>query len=115
MFSKETYLNRRKALRENLSDGILLFLGNVENPMNFDDNPYPFRQDSSFLYYFGIQEPKLAAIVDLDENKSIVFGDELGIDDIIWMGSQERISSKAEKSGVDETRPFQNLFDYVKQ
>lgn len=115
MFSKETYQNRRKALQENCSDGILLFLGNVENPMNFDDNPYPFRQDSSFLYYFGIQEPKLAAIIDLDENKTIVFGDELGIDDIIWMGSQESIKSKAGKSGVEETRPFHNLFEYVKQ
>lgn len=113
MFSKETYQNRRKKLKSNVDGGILLFLGNEESPMNFADNTFPFRQDSSFLYYFGIQEPKLAAIIDLDEDKTIVFADELGIDAIIWMGSQESIKSKAEKVGVTETQPFNNLFDYV--
>lgn len=113
MFSKETYQNRRAELQKNISGGVLLFLGNIENPMNFDDNPYPFRQDSSFLYYFGIQEPKLAAIIDVDEDKTIVFGDELEIDDIIWMGSQDTIKSKANQAGVAETQPFQSLFNYI--
>src|SRR5699024_11423343 len=113
MFSKETYQNRRAELQKNISGGVLLFLGNIENPMNFDDNPYPFRQDSSFLYLVGIQEPKVAAIIDVDEDRTIVFGDELEIDDIIWMGSQYTIKSKANQAGVAETQPFQSLFNYI--
>lgn len=115
MFSKETYQNRREKLQAKVNDGILLFLGNEEAPMNFADNTFPFRQDSSFLYYFGIQEPKLAAIIDIDEDKTIIFADELGIDAIVWMGSQETIKAKAEKVGVTETRPFQELFTYVQK
>ncbi len=115
MFSKETYQNRRKVLANTVSDGVMIFLGNVENPMNFADNPYPFRQDSTFLYYFGIQEPKLAAAIDANTGESIVFGDELDIDAIVWMGSQETIASKSERSGVVKTLPFAQLFDYVQQ
>jgi len=113
MFSKQTYTQRREVLRSKLSSGILLFLGNIENPMNFKDNPYPFRQDSCFLYYFGIQEPKLAAIIDLDQNTTTVFGDELSIDDIVWMGRQETLAEKSAKSGVDSTEPYQKLFEYI--
>ena len=115
MFSKETYLNRRKNLTMNFTDGILLFLGNIENPRNFALNQYPFRQDSNFLYYFGIQEPRIAAIIDINEDKTIVFGDELTVDDIVWMGQLETLHHKAERSGVTETRPYQQLFDYVKK
>ncbi len=113
MFSRKTYQERRNILKSKLSDGILLFLGNIENPMNFADNPYPFRQDSSFLYYFGISMPKLAALIDLDEDQTIIFGDELSIDEIVWMGSQETIHDKAEQSGVSTTKPFQLLFEYL--
>lgn len=114
MFSKETYINRRQQLQAKFNSGILLFLGNIDNPRNFEHNQYPFRQDSTFLYYFGIQEPRLAAIIDVDENKTIVFGDELTVDDIIWMGQLETIRHKAEKSGVVETRPYKELFEYIK-
>lgn len=115
MFSKEIYQNRRRVLKSNVSNGILLFLGNLELPMNFTDNTFPFRQDSSFLYYFGIQEPKLATIIDLEENKTIVFGDELSMDEIVWMGRQETIQAKAKKSGVEETQPFNNMLNYIKK
>lgn len=113
MFSKETYQDRRAELKKNVSKGVLLFLGNIENPMNFADNTFPFRQDSSFLYYFGIQTPGLGGIIDLEEDKTILFGDELTMDDLVWMGSQESLASKAEKSGVTETRSFEKLFSYV--
>lgn len=113
MFSKETYQKRREKLQAKVKSGVLLFLGNEESPMNFADNTFPFRQDSSFLYYFGIQEPKLAAVMDIDQDKTIIFADELSIDAIVWMGSQETIKSKAEKAGVTETRPFQDLFTYI--
>lgn len=115
MFSKETYHARRANLKKNISGGIMIFLGNIENPMNFEDNPYPFRQDSSFLYYFGIEEPKLAAAIDVDENEAIVFGDELTVDEIVWVGSQETIKEKSEKSGVANTRPYNQLFALVKK
>lgn len=113
MFSADTYQNRRNKLKEQLSGGLVLFLGNIENPVNFADNPYPFRQDSTFLYYFGIQEPRLAAIMDLDKDKTVIFGDELSIDEIIWMGRQESLHAKAEKAGVRETSAFDKLYDYI--
>lgn len=113
MFSAQTYQDRRAVLQSNVASGILLFLGNTENPVNFEHNPYYFRQDSTFLYYFGIQEPKIAAIIDIDENKTIVFGDELSIDDIVWMGRQETLKEKSQKSGVQETLPHAELSQYL--
>lgn len=113
MFSAQTYQNRRAVLQSNVASGILLFLGNIENPVNFEHNPYYFRQDSTFLYYFGIQEPKIAAIIDIDENKTIIFGDELSIDEIVWMGRQETLKEKSLKSGVQETLPYAELAQYV--
>jgi len=115
MFSKQTYQNRRKKLRENVSKGIILLMGNTESPINFADNPFPFRQDSSFLYYFGIQQPKLAAIIDVDQEDTIVYGDELNIDEIVWMGIQETIKAKAEKSGVEKTKSFAQLAEDLKK
>lgn len=115
MFSKDTYQRRRNALKQKLSGGVVVFLGNIENPVNFADNTYPFRQDSNFLYYFGIIEPGLAAVIDVDEGKTIVFGDELTIDQIVWMGRLETIHAKAEKSGVPDALPSKSLVDYVKK
>ncbi|MBK1896714.1 aminopeptidase P family protein [Chryseobacterium paridis] len=113
MFSAQTYQDRRTVLKSSISSGILLFLGNIENPVNFEHNPYYFRQDSTFLYYFGIQEPRIAAIIDIDENKTIIFGDELSIDDIVWMGRQETLKEKSLKSGVSETLPYAELPKYI--
>ncbi|MES2651478.1 MAG: aminopeptidase P family protein [Bacteroidota bacterium] len=113
MFSKEEYINRRSRLKSNFDTGILLFLGNEESPINFFDNTYHFRQDSSFLYYFGINAPKLAAIIDIDENKTIVFGDEMSIDEIVWMGRQQTLQDKANQSGVDSVKFSSSLSDYL--
>ncbi|WP_454060688.1 aminopeptidase P family protein [Elizabethkingia ursingii] len=115
MFSPQTYQNRRTVLKDHVANGILLFLGNIENPVNFEHNPYYFRQDSNFLYYFGIQEPRIAAIIDIDENKTIIFGDELSIDDIVWMGRQETLKEKGLKSDVQETLPYSELYKYVQK
>lgn len=114
MFSKEIYEKRREILKKNVSSGLLIFIGNTEMPMNFADNTFPFRQDSSFLYYFGINEPGLAAVIDLDTDQTIIFGDELSIDAIVWMGRQETIQSKAEKSGIHSRKDFWKLSDYLK-
>lgn len=113
MFQKEEYIKRRTALAGQLSSGILLFLGNEESPMNFLHNTYHFRQDSTFLYYFGIQEPNINAVIDLDENEVILFGNEMSIDDIVWMGRLETLREKADKSGVATVRPAVEFDQYV--
>jgi len=101
MFDKDVYISRRKQFAEELKSGSYLFLGNSESPMNYADNTYHFRQDSTFLYYFGINSPDLAAILDLDNDKVMLFGDEMSIDDIVWMGRQKTLKEKADESGID--------------
>ncbi|RZK26644.1 MAG: aminopeptidase P family protein [Flavobacterium sp.] len=114
MFSKEEYTNRRNRLKANFKTGILLFLGNEDSPINFFDNTYHFRQDSSFLYYFGINAPRLAAVIDIDEEKTIVFGDEMSMDEIVWMGQQQTLEDKAMLCGVKNVRPAKQLSSYLK-
>lgn len=98
MFSKETYIHRRTRLKKEVGNGILLFLGNAESSMNYADNTYPYRQDSTFLYFFGSDYAGLSAVLDVEENKDIIFGDELTLDDIVWMGTQPSIREKAKES-----------------
>ena len=95
MFETEIYRNRRRRLKRRVENGLLLFLGNAESPMNYADNWYPFRQDSTFLYYFGLDQPDLAAVIDIDEDREIIFGDELTIDHIVWMGDLPTIAARA--------------------
>lgn len=114
MFSTQTYQKRREVLTQAMGNkGLLLFLSNGENPINFEDNTYPFRQDSTFLYYFGIQQPHIAACIDLDENRTLIFGDELSMDALVWMGRQEMLQTKCEKAGVTETRSYAELAAYI--
>ncbi len=113
MFKKEIYLNRRNNLLSKFTTGKILLLGNIENPINFEHNTYPFRQDSSFLYYIGIKSPRLAAVLDAEKNETILFGDEMTIDDIVWMGQQQTLAEKADLSGIDKILPFNQLFDYL--
>ncbi len=105
MFKPETYLQRRKLLKKELGSGLLLFPGNEESPMNYPANTFHFRQDSSFLYFFGLDSPGLAAIVDVDENKDVLFGDDIGIEDIIWMGNLPKMKDRALEVGVRHTAP----------
>jgi len=113
MFSKETYRQRRTELQNRMDGGLLLFLGNSESPMNYADNCFPFRQDSSFLYYFGLNQPDLAAVIDVDEGATVIFGDELTIDHIVWMGDLPTVAERAERVGVTDTRPLAALVDVV--
>ena len=115
MFSKEIYVQRRKALCAQLKSGLLLFLGNKEAPSNYLDNTYRFRQDSSFLYFFGLDEPDLAAIIDLDAGVETLFGDDIGIDSIVWMGPQPLIREKADRVAVPNVRPMSDVADVVKK
>ena len=115
MFSKEIYVQRRKALCAQLNSGLLLFLGNKEAPCNYLDNTYRFRQDSSFLYFFGLDEPDLAAIIDLETGSETLFGDDIGIDSIVWMGPQPPIREKANHVAVEHVRPMADLEGVVKK
>ena len=87
MFAKETYVQRRARLKKTIGSGVLLFLGNDEQGLNYEDNTFRYRQDSTFLYYFGLSFAGLSALIDIDEDKEIIFGDELTIDHIIWVSS----------------------------
>ncbi len=109
MFNKETYINRRHQLKKDTGNGILLFLGNNESPMNYADNTYHFRQDSNFLYFFGISHPNLAAVIDCDSGEEILYGDDYTIDDIVWMGRQPTIDDRALQSGLSKTAPLSRL------
>ncbi len=115
MFSSQLYIQRRAILKEKIKSGIILFLGNEESPMNYSDNPYPFRQHSSFLYYYGIDRPSLVALIDLDNNQEIIFGDEMTIDDIVWMGIKPGIKELAEKCGVFEVLPMVKLYTFLRE
>ena len=114
MFSKETYIKRREVLKKSVSSGLLLFLGNGDVGVNYADNAYYFRQDSTFLYYFASDYSGLAAVIDIDEDKEIIFGDELTIDDIVWTGVQPTIREKSERVGITITKPMSELASYIK-
>jgi Xaa-Pro aminopeptidase len=109
MFSKNTYQERRRVLKAKVGKGLILLFGNDESPMNYTDNTYHFRQDSTFLYYFGIQQPGLAAVIDIDNDTEVVFGDEYTVEDYVWRGPQPTIASLAEKCGIYKVQPSASL------
>ena len=113
MFTAETYIKRREALRNKVQSGIILILGNVEAPANYPDNTYKFRQDSSFLYFFGQSHPGYAGIMDIESGEDIFFGTDVDIDDIIWMGPQPSIKELAAQVGVQKSQPFCQLKEVV--
>ena len=113
MFETLTYQKRRQALRERMSNGLILILGNNEAPANYPDNTYRFRQDSSFLYFFGHSHPGYAGVIDIDNNEEYFFGDDVDMDDIIWMGPQPSIKELAERVGVSKSFPFDKLKDVI--
>lgn len=113
MFTKETYVQRRALLKKNMGSGVLLFLGNDESGLNYEGNTFRYRQDSTFLYYFGLSFAGLSAIIDIDEDKEIIFGDELTIDHIVWMGTQPTLKEKSERVGIAETQPFASIVNYL--
>jgi Xaa-Pro aminopeptidase len=114
MFDKKIYQQRRNKLSKQVKSGLLLFLGNGESAMNYPANTYHYRQDSTFLYFFGLSFPGLAAIIDIDENKQMVFGNDLDLDDIIWMGPQPSLKSRCAQIGVSETHSLGKLEETLK-
>jgi Xaa-Pro aminopeptidase len=115
MFDKEIYIRRREELIADVKTGIIVLLGNNEVPMNYAGNPYYFRQDSTFLYYFGLDLPALAGLIDVDEQKTILFGDDISLDDIIWMGPQEALADQAAQVGIEEVNVLADLKSVLKK
>lgn len=115
MFESTTYINRREALRKKVKSGLILILGNNEAPANYPDNCYHFRQDSSFLYFFGQSHPGYAGVLDIEAGEDIFFGNDVDIDDIIWMGPQPSIKDLAAQVGVQKSMPFCKLKEVVGQ
>lgn len=113
MFEKSTYTNRRKALKNKGLNGLGLFLGNIDSPMNYTDNTYHFRQDSSFLYFFGLDFQRLAGVIDFDNGEDYLFGDDVDIADIIWMGPQVPLKENAAKAGIVNSAGYSKLFEFI--
>ncbi|UCH96469.1 MAG: aminopeptidase P N-terminal domain-containing protein, partial [Candidatus Aminicenantes bacterium] len=113
MFETNVYVARRKLLKEQVKSGVILLPGNVESPMNYPANPYHFRQDSSFLYFFGLDKPGFAGIIDVDEDKDYIYGEDFTIDDIIWMGPQPTVKELAQQVGVSHTGPLAQLKEKI--
>lgn len=113
MFKAAVYNDRRKKLRREMNNGIILIPGNFEVSFNYPANTYSFRQDSNFSYFFGLDHPDLAGTIDLDEGIDTIFGNDVEIDDIIWMGKQPSIKEQAAQAGVGNTEPLKNLTDMI--
>jgi len=109
MFDKEIYIKRRKRLKEQVGNGLILLLGSEESSMNYKDNLYPFRQDSTFLYFFGIDQPALTALIDIDNDKEILFGDDLTTEQMVWTGYKEPLQSIADRVGIPEVKRKKHL------
>ena len=115
MFDKQVYISRRKRLLEQMKDGVILLMGNSEASCNYPDNTHQFRQDSTFLYFFGLDKPDLAAVIDVETGEETIFGNDVDIDDIIWMGPQPLIADQAAEVGVSRTAPFARLADCLQE
>ncbi|NWF50840.1 MAG: aminopeptidase P family protein [Ignavibacteriaceae bacterium] len=114
MFDSKTYTQRRSLLKQQVGSGIILFPGNKESAMNYPANTYRFRQDSNFLYFFGLDYPDLTAVIDVDNNRDLLFGNDFSVDDIVWMGPQKSIRDKALDSGINESFPNSYLNRFIK-
>lgn len=113
MFHKSVYMGRRTRLKKELGSGIALFLGNVDAAFNYASNTYSFRQDSNFLYFFGLDHPGFSGVVDVDNDKDYIFGNDVDMDDIIWMGQQPLVSDLASEVGVGTTAPYTELATFI--
>lgn len=110
MFSKDTYISRRQELKKLVKSGVIILFGNNNSPCNFPNNGYyPFRQDSTFLYYFGPKRDGLVGVIDVDNDKELLIGNDIDIDDIVWYGSVDSVHDMAEHAGVKESAPMKQL------
>lgn len=115
MFSRDTYVTRRRSLKRYIKQGLLLLPGNGQSGMNYKDNWYPFRQDSTFLYYTGINDiPDIFFLIDIDNDEEILFGDDPTPEEIVWTGAVEPLADLAEKAGIAKVKPVKELSEFLK-
>jgi len=114
MFKASVYTKRRERLKEQIGSGIALFPGNVDAAFNYPANPYHFRQDSNFLYFFGLDHAGMAGIVDADTGEDWIFANDIDIEDIIWMGQLPSVKELAAGAGIEKTAPYSKLADYIR-
>ena len=115
MFQASTYISRRNLLKSRLGHGVVLLPGNGESGMNTRLNCYPFRQDSTFLYYIGIDRPALAAVIDVDSGNDLLFGDDRTLDETVWTGPQPSLAELASAAGMTQVQPASALAGYIAQ
>ena len=115
MFEANIYKTRRNKLKGLLKNGVAFFPGNDESAMNYPANTYHFRQDSSFLYFFGLDQPGLAGLIDFESGKEYLFGDDVTMEDIVWMGAQPSIAERAAQVGIEKSMPYNKLEDFLKK
>ncbi len=113
LFHKNTYIERREVLKKRLGTGLVLFFGNNDTPVNYPSNVYKFRQDSSFLYYFGQHRDGLVGVIDIDNNNEYLIGNDIDIEDIVWFGQVESVADLAAQSGVANCGPMNMLRELV--
>ena len=109
LFDKQTYIDRRKVLSKRIGSGLIILPGNNESPMNYPSNVYKFRQDSSFLYYFGLHRDGLVGAIDVDNNQEWLIGNDIDIEDIVWFGSVDSVADMAAQTGVGNSAPMKQL------
>ena len=115
MFKSEVYAARRARLHKIMKSGLALFIGNIDAPMNYPANAYHFRQDSDFLYFFGLDIQGFTGLMDFDSGKDWIFGNDADMDDIIWMGPQPTVKELAAKCGVINTAPVSKLEGVIRE
>ena len=114
LFSKQTYIDRRDVLRCRINSGIIILFGNNESPVNYPSNGYKFRQDSTFLYYYGLQRDGLVGVIDADSGEEWLIGDDIDIEDIVWFGSVDSVADMAALAGVQKSAPMSRLESLVR-
>ena len=113
LFPPATFRDRRRRLSTDVGSGLILFLGNDEVGMNYTANVYPFRQDSSFLYFWDVDQPGLAALIDVDSGQETLFGDDVSLADVVWSGPQSSIADRAAQGAVAATAPAAALAEHL--
>jgi len=113
LFNDKTYIERRQKLISHVKEGLILLLGNNDSPMNFKDNIYPYRQDSTFLYFIGISKPNVASVMDCDSGTTHLFGDDPTIDEIVWTGPQESLNTMGDKVGINSVNSYNELIKTI--
>lgn len=113
LFTKQTYMQRRQVLQNRIKSGLVLLFGNNDSPYNYPSNTYAFRQDSSFLYYFGQHREGLVGVIDVDNNRQYLLGNDVDIEDIVWMGQVASVADMAAECGVEHSGPMKELTTLV--